>query len=183
MNNNIYTKDDIFKSLNMNYYMFIGNLGTGDKRNPVELKNCISAIYNKNVWNYECIKCKSGYILEQKTKRCIQKIKFMTEYSGLTCEFENIGTTSQTLYSCIKCTNQNDILVTTESGAKFCTNDEGLKVCTEANVDTTYIKKNMTVSLGYILYNSKFYGRNISQDINLKINRKSEYSTKEKEIL
>ena len=188
-NINTYTKDDIFKSLNMNSYMCIGNLGTGDENNPVELKDCISAIYNKTIWNYECIECKSGYILDQKTNRCIQEIKFINEYSGLNCEFENIGTTSQPLYSCIRCNNQNDIIVTTESGVKFCTSDEELKGCTEANVDTTYIKNKYDCtkcSLDYILYNSKFYGRNICQNINSKIIRSydlnlNEYSTKEKE--
>ena len=184
-----FEREEVFKSLKANAYMCIGNLGTGGKDNPVNLKYCREALYNKINNDYECTKCLSGYTLDKETKLCIQEIKYMNEYSGLNCDFENIGTTNEPLYSCINCNNQNDILVTAENGAKFCINASEIEGCTEANVNTAYINNiyNCTkCNREYILYKSKFYERNICQNISLPIKRNNnsnvnEYSKIEKD--
>ena len=155
-------KKDYFKSLNMNAYMCLGNLGTGDKNNPINLKKCIEAIYNKIDNSYECIKCLSGYILDNETKTCIQKAKIiMKEHPGLNCYIENIGKNpEQPIYSCKKCYNNYDILVTTENGTKICSSSYEFNGCIEAKVDTTYIEDKYectNCSKNYVLYENKFY--------------------------
>ena len=176
-------KSYIFKSLKMNALMCIGNLGTGDNNNPVNLKKCKKAEYNKIDDKYECTECLSGYSLNNETKTCIQSIKLaMKEYPGLNCEIEIIGTDIDPIYSCKKCNNENDKLVTTESGAKFCTNDYDINGCIGVNVDTNYIKNKYdctNCSYYYILYNSKYYQSNICQYIFSKIKRSHEINITE----
>ena len=172
-----FKREDIFNSLNKNSYMCIGNLGNGGKDNPEELKYCKTALYNKENDDYECIECLSEYILDEETKRCVQKIKYINEHSGLNCDFENIGKPNEPLYSCKNCYNQDDILVKSESGAKFCINSYEIEGCTEANVKTDYITNIYDCtkcSQNYILY--KLYDRNICQNIDLPIKKTNNYS-------
>ena len=174
-----FKREDVFNSLNKNSYMCIGNLGNGGKDNPEELKYCKAALYKKANDTYECIECLSEYILDKETKRCVQKIKYINEHLGLNCDFENIGKTNEPLYSCKNCYNQNDILVKTESGAKFCINVNEIEGCTEVNVSTIYINNKYDCtkcSQNYILYYSKFYDRYICQKINSEIKRINNYN-------
>ena len=173
-----YLSPEIFKSINKNFYMFLGNLGTGDKNNPINLKHCTKALYYKKNDTYECTQCLYGYILDKETKICIQEIKYINKYSVMNCDFENIGTPSEPLYSCTNCHYYNHILVKTERGAKFCVNNNEIEGCTEVIVNTNYINniydcKNC--SRDYILYKSKFYDRNICQNINSDIKRTNMY--------
>ena len=183
-------KNEVFKSISKNSYMCIGNLGTGDKNNPVNLKHCREAVYNKVDDTYECIECLYGYILDKEKKICIHKIN-MNDYSGLNCNYENIGTSSEPLYSCNNCYNHDDILVKTDSGAKFCINYNKIEGCIEVIVNTNYINNIYdcsNCSRNYILYKSNYYDRNICQKINSEIKKTnnydfSKYSEKEMDII
>ena len=159
----------------MNAYMCIGNLGTGDKNNPVHLKKCIEAIYNEIDNSYECIKCDSKYILDKETKKCIQEAKLMKEHPGLNCYIENIGENpEQPIYSCKECYNYDDILVTTENGAKICSYCYNFYQCIEPNVDTTYIEDKYectNCSQNYISYENKYYQRKKCENIYSSIKR------------
>ena len=182
-----YKKDDLFQSLNINSPMCIGNLGTGDKNNPINLRKCSKAIYNQMEDKFECTECMSGYSLDNETKICIQNIKLiMNEHPGLECDVENIGTDSSPIYSCKSCYNKNYILATTESKAKICVSsddyDSDIRDCTEVYVDTNYIKNTYTCancSHNGILYDSKFYNRKICQNIYSKIERFDDFNITE----
>ena len=186
-----YKKGDVLKSLNMSAYMCLGNLGTGDKNNPINLRKCAEAIYNKIDNTYECIKCLSGYILDNETKTCIQEtILIMKEHPGLNCYIENIGQNpEQPIYSCKECYDNYYILATTESEAKICLYYYNVYGCTDVNVDTTYIEDKYectNCSMNYILYESKFYQSKICENIYSTIKRVhnfnlSEFSEREKE--
>ena len=155
-----YQKDDIFKSIKSNAYMCIGNLGTGDKYNPKNLRKCKEAVYNKINDSYECKTCISGYILDEATKTCKQIVKLiMKEHPGLDCYVENIGTYLDPIYSCKSCYNPYDNLMTTESGAKICVYDYDILICPSVNVYTNYINniyECTSCSTNFNIYNSKF---------------------------
>ena len=175
-----YETYNMYHSLNMNFYMCLGNLGTGGKYNPKNLKKCVEAEYNEIDDTYTCMKCSSGYLLDNKTKICRQTIKeTIYEHPGLNCEIENIGDDSQPLYSCKNCYNKNDILVRTESGAKFCDSNYYTNGCTEIIADTTYAKNNYictNCSKNYILYVSQYYQKKICQYINNDIIRSHDFN-------
>ena len=63
------------------------------------LKNCISVLYIQKEDKYMCYECFQGYILDKETNNCKKKEDL------LNCEYENIGTEKDPIYSCTKCKN------------------------------------------------------------------------------
>ena len=184
-NNTLDLLSDDIKSLVLKAYSCLGNLGTGEEYQPESLKKCKSAKYIEENDTFSCIECLSGYSINEETNTCIQSIKIeMNDKPGLSnCYVENIGTDSSPIYSCKFCKKRGDILIKTESGAKFCQTpykvDYGyeyeyeedyykLEGCTEANANTKYLNNiyNCTnCSYGYIPYYSRYFKRKICQDI------------------
>ena len=185
-NNTLDLLNDDIKSVILKAYTCLGNSGTGEEFQPESLKKCRYAKYIEENDTYSCIECLPGYSLNEETNTCIQSIKIeMNEKPGLSnCYVENIGTESSPIYSCKFCYKRNDILIKTESGAKFCEtpNNEGydkenyfstsvnyeLEGCTEANANTKYLNNiyNCTnCSYGYIPYYSRYFQRKICQYI------------------
>ena len=56
----------------------------------------------------------------------------------LNCKYENIGTSQNPIYSCIKCNKDDDILITSQSGIKYCDKLKEFYQCLEANITSTY---------------------------------------------
>ena len=165
-------------------YLFIQNkLCVNTSTLSQDFKNCreIEFIQTKNI--YKCISCNYNYILDNITNMCIYKYSNSINNEEIDnkgnndinlegtngCFYENIGTSSDPIYSCKKCYNKNNVLVTTENGAKFCSYPEnGLENCKEANANTSYINHiyNCTsCNLNHISYYSKFFNRKICQNI------------------
>ena len=176
-----YAKEFI-KSLDMNAHMCLNNLGIEGKNNIINLKHCLEANYNQMNDTYECKKCLSGYLLDNKTKICKPNLKeIMGEHPGLICDLENIGNKANPIYSCKTCYNKYDILVKAENGAKFCVNryDIDIQGCNEINVDTYYAKNNYSCSKcskDYVLYYSKYYQKYICQNIYSDIKRSDDFN-------
>ena len=186
--NTIYSLSENLKSIIVNGYFCLGNSGNGDKNQPINLKKCKNSEYIEENDTYKCLECIAGYSLDKDTNICKQSIKIsMNLHPGLSnCYVENIGSNSNPLYSCKYCYHVYDLLITTESGAKFCETpldynypwiespNYELEGCTEANADTTYINNNYNCtncSIGYISYYSRFLKRKICQNVYDKIIR------------
>ena len=173
---------EFIKSLDMNAHMCLNNLGIEGKNNIINLKHCLEANYNQMNDIYECKKCLSGYLLDNKTKLCKPNLKeIMEEHPGLICDLENIGNKANPIYSCKTCYNKYDILVKAENGAKFCVNryDIDIQGCNEINVDTYYAKNNYSCSKcskDYVLYYSKYYQKYICQNIYSDIKRSDDFN-------
>ena len=82
---------------------------------------------------------------------------------------KNIGNKSNPIYSCVKCNKHDDLLITSDTGAKFCGSKSGeLAGCSEVYADTTYLNNvyNCTYcDIGYISYYNIFFEKKICQDI------------------
>ena len=158
--------DDNIKSIIIDNKLCLSNSGKGSNEDSINLRKCLRSEYNIVNNSYICTKCINGYFLDYKTKTCKQNIENEGNYN---CEIDNIGSSLNPKYSCKKCYNENDILVTIEDGVKLCLEAKGeLENCKEATADTTYVKNlyNCTsCSDNYIPYYSKFYGRMICQNI------------------
>ena len=95
------------------------------------------------------------------------------------CVTQNIGTELSPIYSCIKCNNNDDILVTLETGAISCIKDTSLENCIQVTANTTYINPVydcQSCKFNYISYYSKYYERKICQGISEEIIRKKSIS-------
>lgn len=177
--NLFYLLDDNIKSIIIDNKLCLNNSGKGNKEAPKNLRKCLRSEYNIVNDSYICTHCTNGYYIDYKTKTCKQKIVSEENYN---CEIENIGNSSNPIYSCKKCYNNNDILVTIEDGVKLCLEAKGeLENCKEATANTTYVKHlyNCISCLdNYIPYYSKFYGRKICQNINGEIEKEKNISLK-----
>ena len=164
-------------------YLCLDNLGKGGIYSPKNLRKCKNAKYFGNNDTYECTECIKDYSLDDDTKTCKQSIKVsMNLRPGFdNCFVTNIGTYSNPIYSCYRCYNYNDLLVTSDTGAKFCAKKYGeLSGCTEVYADTTYLNNvyNCTnCNLGYISYYNIFFEKIICQDIYREPDKKKEFDS------
>ena len=128
----------------------ISNSGEGGKK----LKKCKTSEYNEIADKYICIECIDGYSLDKETNICKQNINLnINIHPGLNnCYIENIGTIRNPIYSCRKCYNSNNILISIENGAKFCAEPiNELQGCMEANAYTSFIDNIYTIYFRFIL--------------------------------
>ena len=151
------------------------------------LKNCIIAFYLEKEDKYICNVCDNGYFLYKEENKCIK-------YDEYNCEYENIGNTTDPIFSCRICRpnynydyysryyydyrynhisyyendySSNYILVK-EGNISFCVDKSDLGNCSSADVDTYYVnnKYNCTSCLiNHLPYYSEFYERYICQNI------------------
>ena len=155
-------------------YLCFDNLGTGGEFSPENLRKCKTAYYYENNDTYQCESCIDGYSLDEETKTCKQSIKVrMNLRPGFSnCYSLNIGNDSNPIYSCYYCYNGRDLLVTSNTGAKFCTNKTGeLAGCSEVYADTTYLNNvyNCTFcDVGYISYYNIFFEKITCQNVHQK---------------
>ena len=160
--------NDNIKTLLIKGQLCISNL---DANNPKKLKKCKKCEYLEAFDNYICLECIDGYSLDSKTNTCKQNINLnLNIHPGLSnCNIENIGTIDNPIYSCKKCINNSNILITAENGAKFCEEPiNELKGCLKVKVDTSYtdnIYNCSECSSNYISYYSSFFKRKICQNI------------------
>ena len=165
-------------------YLFIQNeMCVNTSLYTENLKNCKDVSYIIENNTYECIRCDYDYYFDNITHSCVYKYNnnYENEYNyennenlivldGTNyCYSENKGSESNPIYSCKKCYNKNNVLVTTENDINYCENPKnGLDNCLEANVNTTYINPlyNCTsCSFNYLPYYSEFFERKICQNI------------------
>ena len=152
-------------------YLCLDNLGTGAIYSPENLRKCRRANYYENNNTYECTECINNYSLDEETKTCKQSIKVkMNLRPGFSnCYARNIGNYSNPLYSCNWCYNYRDLLVTSDTGAKFCAAKEGeLAGCSEVYADTSYLNNvyNCTdCDVGFISYYNIFFEKITCQNI------------------
>ena len=89
---------------------------------------------------------------------------------------KNIGNKSNPIYSCVKCNKHDDLLITSDTGAKFCGSKSGeLAGCSEVYADTTYLNNvyNCTYcDIGYISCCNIFFEKKICQDIRYRPDKK-----------
>ena len=155
-------------------YLCIDNLGKGGIFSPENLRKCRRAKYFGNNDTYECVECVDDYALDDDTKICKQSIKVsMNLRPGFSnCYVNNIGNDSDPIYSCYKCYKSDDLLITSDTGAKFCESKSGeLAGCSEVYADTTYLNNiyNCTYcDIGYISYYNIFFEKIICQNIQYK---------------
>ena len=166
-NQEIDSLDENLKSLIFKSKFYISNSGKGGDNEPKSLRRCKKGEYIQNNDTYICTECQDGFSLDYETNICKQEIKFETGINN--CYYENIGTDSSPIYSCVQCYDSTYILITAENGAKYCTEPiNELENCLEADVDTTYIDSiyNCTsCSINYIPYYNKFFGKKICHNI------------------
>ena len=152
-------------------YLCLSNSGEGGKFSPLNLKKCKKAKYIISEDTYVCIECFYDYSLDNEANICKQSIQVnMNIHPGISkCQMINIGAYNNPRYSCDKCTYSFDLLITTESNAKFCEGKNGeLNGCKIAYADTSYLNNiyNCTeCSLGFISYYSNFFEKRICQSI------------------
>ena len=165
-------------------YLCLDNLGTGDEYSPENLRKCKEAIYLENNDTYECVSCVQNYTLDEETKTCKQSIKVsMNLRPGFSnCYVKNIGSYLDPKFSCYRCYNPWDLLVTSDTGAQFCASKEGeLEGCTEAFADTMYLNNvyNCTdCQHGYISYYNIFVEKRYCQNIRSKPEKIRELDSK-----
>ena len=166
--NSLNLLDNDLKSIIVKGKLCISN---SEKEGKNNLKKCKLSEYKEDTDSYICLECIDGYSLDKETNKCKQNINLnINIHPGLSnCYIENIGTIENPIYSCKKCYDNKNILVSIENGAKFCSEQiNELQGCTEVNADTSYIDNIYNCSLcsfNYISYYSRFYERKICQNI------------------
>ena len=128
------------------------------------LKNCAKVLFPKENGKYICQSCLEGYILDNQTNSCNEM--------KANCEYENVGTVENPIYSCTKCynKNQNDYILVNEDNINFCEekNNVGLEYCLEAEANTTFIRTKYNCKscvINHLPYKSSFFERTICHNI------------------
>ena len=146
-----------------------------DERTKKDFQGCSHVINIQNPSSYQCVQCKTGYILDSSTKKCHQYIEQTINYS-----LTNIGTESSPLYTTESCNDEEkQTLVTYGGGIKECIEDEKLANCIEAEADSSYIKPFydcIHCSDNYISFCSRLYQRKICRKIGESVVEKNEIS-------
>ena len=161
-------------------YMCLNNYGTGEEDSPESLRKCKRGYYLQNNNTYVCTECIKDYTLDEDTKTCKQSIKVsMNLRPGFSnCRVRNIGTYNNPVYSCYSCYNWNDLLVTSDTGAKFCESKKGeLAGCTEVFAETNYLNNVYNCTFcdrGYISYYNIFFEKIICQNVHQEPDKKRE---------
>ena len=147
----------------------LNNSGEGGEFSPDNLKGCEEAYYFPENNTYICKSSFNEYTKNDETNLC-------TKINKDSCTIENFGTESMPKYRCVDNLNymiETFTLVKNENGKKEFLKEKGdLKGCLEADANTKYInsKYNCTKCTSrYIPFYSKYYKRNICQDIKGKI--------------
>ena len=146
-------------------------LDSEDENTWIQFSGCSQILYNPTDKSYICLICSYSYYMDPKSNKCI--------YNGTTtptpvinntnCEYENIGTNATPIYSCIRCYNELDTLITNQNGTKTCEYIYEIEDCAEANVTSTYYMDTIynctSCKYYYWPYYSKYYDRQICQHI------------------
>ena len=101
------------------------------------LSGCLQAYYNNITKKYECIKCKVNYnrnfILIENQKTCYYFNRMGLSSNCL--QFENISTTDEEIYSCMKCKNDFTLIQIDNNGKKDCyERKDNLQYCFEGKI-------------------------------------------------
>jgi hypothetical protein len=144
-----------------------------------KFKGCNRIIYIPKTDSYHCFECNYPYMMDNKTNTCkpIERDNTTSYY----CEDEIIGNNSHPLYNCTKCRYSYQAFVSYDFGIKKCISKDkaGLEGCLEANASTKYINTLYNCSaceMYYLPYYSKFYQRNICQNVFEKVIRRKNIS-------
>ena len=145
------------------------NISNEDLKN--KFQNCYKVIYIPTNKSYICFECNYGYYLNYQNQICIGKD---SEYDvSNNCIIDN----NSSNYSCQSCYFNTQTLVTFETGIKECINDESLYNCKEAIANSSYVNiiYNCTsCNFNYWPYYSKFYQRQICQNVYEKVTKKKD---------
>lgn len=139
-----------------------------DTKMETQFDGCSGVVYIPKTKLYHCINCKSGYLMNYNNNLCIK----VNEYDKFNCLIENIGTLLSPIFSCKTCYYNYYTMVILENGIKLCVNDKILENCIEAKANTSYINtlyNCISCKVGTLLFYSKYYGRQICQNVFEKI--------------
>ena len=149
----------------------LNNSGEGGEYAPENLKYCKEAYYYPNNNTYECIRCLYDYSLNNNTHICNKTIQINnnppSSYENKESDWNDWDDWHSSYFT----------LVTNENAEKEYIYTEGdLLGCVEANANTTYVNSKYDCtkcSLMYVPFYSKFFERNICQNIKEKIIKES----------
>ena len=169
-----YNDSDELNNGNKNYILN-SNLcyNISDERIKYKYEGCEKVIYINKTKSYQCVECKYDYKLDEINHICHKK--YYNNNSLINCDIENIGNKSPPVYSCKKCDNYEQTLVTIENGVKIRVDNYLLENCFEGNAKTEYIKPvyncSSCINNNYTIYNSSFYQKTICKGKNETINK------------
>ena len=136
-----------------------------------KFQNCKSVIYIPTNKSYICFECNYDYHFDYLNQICIRN---GSEYDYLNNCSIDINSPN---YSCKSCYKSSETLVTFETGIKECINDILLSNCIEATANSSYVNiiYNCTsCKESYWPYYSKFYQRQICQNVYEKVIKKKD---------
>ena len=151
------------------------NISNEDLKN--KFQNCKNVIYIPTNKSYICFECYYDYYLNYSNQTCLRK---EDEYYHINnCSID----TNSPNYSCKNCYSSSETLVTFETRIKECINDDLLLGCKEATANSYYVNNiyNCTScnNNNYWLYYSKFYQRQICQNVYEKVIKRKELEIEE----
>ena len=168
-------------------------IDTSDENTRSKYAGCSLILYIPTDKSYICLSCSLPYYMDTKSNQCIHNgIITIPVINNTNCEYENIGTNATPIYSCIRCYNELDTLITNQNGTKTCEYIYEIEHCAEANVTSTYYKDTIynctSCKYNYWPYYSKYYDRHICQHIIEDIKKSDklsleDYEKEEDEIL
>ena len=143
-----------------------------------KFEGCNRIIYIPKTNSYHCYDCNFLYMMDNKTNTC--KLIERNDSISEQCKGDNIGNESYPFYTCHNC-SYDQALVSYDFGIKDCIPKytPGLENCLEANASTKYLNTLYNCSacdIHFLPYYSKFYQRNICQNIFEKIVKKNNIS-------
>ena len=136
-----------------------------------KFQNCYRIIYIPTNKSYMCLECNYGYYLYYSNQTCLRNYNGYNNSNN--CSIDN----NSSIYSCKSCYSISETLVTFETGIKECINNILLSNCIEATANSSYIDiiYNCTsCNFNYWPYYSKFYQRQICQNVYEKVTKKKD---------
>jgi len=127
-------------------------------------EGCSRLLYIPKTKLFQCLECRYNYKMDYENNKC--------NYIGYTeyCDYENLGSETNPIYTCKKCNYDYLTLVTFKNGIKDCLysdEDISLENCIEANASTTYLYPVFSCTKcidNYTPFYSEFYQKIICQN-------------------
>ena len=112
----------------------LGNIMFNTNKNQSYLYGCLDATFNEITKKYECYYCKNDFAKVKNEKRCIKHIE--ENLSSYCLEVENINMSENPLYSCSKCPDNYDFVITNSNRVKNCyERKDELSYCLEGKIE------------------------------------------------
>ena len=131
-------------------------------KTDAEFEGCFILLYIPKTKTFHCYKCENEYTMDFRNNYCKRNGDYIDLIKG--CYAENIGNSSEPIYSCTSCISGMDILITIENGVKICVNEYETYVmsCDKGKSTSYYIKPLFNCTSCYedfLLTYNNFYQR------------------------